>query len=344
MPDIYDIAMGFRAALLSRERAAAVRLVKAYGVAYKRIQGQLEKLLTEMAKKRAAGETIDPAWLFQQERYRALLNQVTTEVAKFADVANSAITEQQRQSVNAAIKNTRQLITSADAASISGSFNQVPFRAVENLVGFLGDGSPLNSLLGQLAPSARAKVESGLIEGISAGFGPRKIASRMKDALGGNLKRALTISRTETARAYREASHRTYQQNADVLQGWVWVAALSRRTCAACIALHGTIHPVTERMASHVNCRCVAIPALIGEPLPVERGVDWFADQPADTQAEILDSPEAVKAYRGGKLRLEDFVGRRDDMRWGSSYFQLGLARAQNGEGRFPTSNSLPIF
>ena len=99
-----------------------------------------------------------------------------------------------------------------------------------------------------------------------------------KEELAGNLTRALRISRTETLRAYREATHRTYQQNSDVIEGWYWLASLSSsgRTCAARIALHGTFHANDERMKTQVNCRCAQLPAVIGQPSPIKQsGSEW---------------------------------------------------------------------
>ena len=337
MSDIYELALEYKAALLKRERAAAVRLVKAYGLSYDRLRKQLDLLIEQMKLARKRGEPIDPNWLFRQERYFALLNDVVREMAKFADVAGSTITGEQRAAVKAALNDSqRLLLASAEASTITAAFNRVPVVAVENLVGFLSDGSPLSTLLGQFGSIGRQQVESALIQGVALGHGPRKIASGMKKALGGNLARALTISRTETARAYNEASHQTYQQNADVLQGWQWLAALNSRTCAACIALHGSVHPVTERMATHVNCRCTQVPVLIGEELPLTRGAKWFQSQSATVQRDVLGSEAAYQAFKSKKLSLEDFVGRKDNPRWGASFYQLSVKRALNKEARFP--------
>src|SRR4030095_12680785 len=121
------------------------------------------------------------------------------------------------------------------------------------------------------------------------GRGPRAVAQEIREGLNGNLTRALKIARTETIRAYREASHRTHQENSDVLEGWIWLSALNSRTCRACIALHGTFHTLDERLKGHVNCRCSQIPAVKGVGLGIEKGVEWFRKQPAAVQKDILD-------------------------------------------------------
>jgi SPP1 gp7 family putative phage head morphogenesis protein len=340
MPDIYDLGQEFKRELLQKERTAALRLVSAYGTAYARLAKQLDRLLAQIADARAKGETIDAGWLYRQERYFTLLNQIATEMAKFADVAGEIITKEQKAAAKTALDDSAKLMKASaeDLPTIQGTFNRLPVAAVESLAGFLSDGSPLNTLLSQLGPSAQQKVQSLLIEAVANGRGPRDIAREMKKSLGGNLARALAISRTETARAYNEATHRQYQANSDVLEGWEWLATLNGRTCAACIALHGTFHETSERMANHVNCRCAMIPKTIGSPARLEPGAEWFAKQPEKTQRSIFDNDQSFEAYKAGELKLEDFVGRKDSAQWGASYYQLSYKRAAAGEGRFPTS------
>jgi SPP1 gp7 family putative phage head morphogenesis protein len=337
--NIYDVAQSFRKALLKREREAATRLVKAYGSAYERLSAQLKILTDQIEKARAAGEMVSEAWLLRQERYRALLGQVIKEIGKFADLAGSVITAEQRRAVNQALQDSERLLLSAIEQApegISTEFNRVNKGAVENLVGFLGDGSPLKSLLDELPRDAAAKVSRGLTDGIIRGRNPKAIAREIRAGLNGNLTRALRIARTETLRAYREASHQTYQENSDVLEGWIWLSALGSRSCIACIALHGTFHLLDERMKSHISCRCTQVPAVKGQDLGIQKGTDWFKKQLAKVQREIFDQEDKYKAYKAGKVKLEDFVSLRRSPEWGDSYQVLSLDRALNKEGRFP--------
>src|SRR5690242_2420372 len=69
--------------------------------------------------------------------------------------------------------------------------------------------------------------------------------------------------------------------NLHTIGNWYLANGIIAHNCAACIALHGTIHRLDERMASHPNCRCTAVPHLKGEPVPIASGVDWFRDQKA---------------------------------------------------------------
>jgi hypothetical protein len=151
VPDILDIVDQFRAALLRKERKAAVRLVNAYGLAWQRLERELSKLTRQIAEARERGETVNQLWLARQERYFALLQQVGAEMAKFADVAAVTITKQQKSAAKAGLSDSVALMeAAAESAGVSTAFNRLPVAAVENIVGTLGDGSPLCSLLGQL--------------------------------------------------------------------------------------------------------------------------------------------------------------------------------------------------
>lgn len=244
MADIFEIAEGFRAALLKNERAAAVRLVKAYGAAWNRISADLAKLNKQIDAARSRGEVVDQWWLIRQERYRSLLDQITREMSRFADFAESQITAEQRRAIAAARNDAQRLMIAAVGEApeaIAPNFNRLPASAVENLAGFLSNGSPLNRLLGEFAPSARQQIEQGLMSAIAQGWGARKTATAIRKALGGNLVRALRIARTETIRAYRETTHRVFQANADVMDGWYWLSARNRRTCFPAGALITTL-------------------------------------------------------------------------------------------------------
>jgi SPP1 gp7 family putative phage head morphogenesis protein len=336
MPNLYRTAQEFKRALLQRERKAAMRMIRIYGRAYIRIAAQLQLLMADIQEARAAGEMVNPGWLMRQQRFTALLVQVTREIGGFAEQANGSVIVEQRRAIDTALRDSQALLkVAAEEATIGATFNTINKSAVENLVGSLGDGSPLKLLFDELPRNARRIVERGLVEGVILGHNPRQIAREIRNGLGGNLSRALTIARTEVLRAYREASHETYEANADIVEGWYWVASLSERTCVACIALHGTFHPLTEVMESHPNCRCVAVPGFEDQGRPVQKGATWFRQQSADVKREILDTPGAFEAYRAGKVGIEDFVGRKRS-EWGDNYYALSLKRALAGEARFP--------
>lgn len=331
MATIFSIADQFKRDLLRSDRGSAMEIVRAYGEIWARLKTKIDSLTAKIESARANGVTVSQSWLIQGDRLQSLLRQVESEIAGFSQFAAGKITVQQLQAVHNGAISTNAMISEGlknRDAEILSSFSRLNSQAVQAIVGFATDGSPLTDLLKTMVPEASTAVRSALVQGVALGYNPAKIARQIRDELGGSLTRALTIGRTETLRAYRESSFQTYQDNDDVLDGWTWVAALGPRTCAMCIAMHGTIHKPSERMYSHPNCRCVMVPLIKGRTGPsIQSGSTWFNNADEATQLHILGA-SAFDAFQSGKISLEDLIGTSDSARWGPSRFVLSLSQA----------------
>ncbi len=331
MPDIFDVAEQHRRALLQRERRSASEMVRAYGEAWKRIKQRLDDLTQQIEQARGRGEEISPSWLFQYERLQSLQRQVEAEIREFARFAEQRIIAEQAEAVRAAQEHAEQLVLAGLGEPPPGvivTFARLPTQALTDLVGFLQDGSPLRDLLDELGPDASKAVRDALIGGLATGQGPATIARQVRQALGGNMVRALTIARTEVLRAYRESSRRSYQANSDVVKGWVWHSALGPRTCPACWAMHGSFHRLDERLDDHPRGRCSMVPLtkswreLGFKDVPetrvqVEKGTDLFEKLTGVEKEKILGKA-GFQAYKAGAVKLEDFVGRKRSREWGT--------------------------
>lgn len=338
MTDIDEIADRFRAELLQRERQAASELVRAYGIVWQRVKQMLDDVTQQIALARARGEEVDELWLLQRERLQLLQRRVEAEIREFARFAEARIVSEQAAAVLSAQEHAEQLLRAAIGpapAGVTVTFDRLPSGAVQELVGVLRDGSPLRELLDELGPEASQQVRQALITGVATGQHPTQIAWQVRQALGGNLVRALTIARTEVLRAYRESSRLVYEANRDVVEGWIWHSAANRRTCAFCWSMHGTFHPLQERMATHPRCRCAMVPAtkswrdLGFRDAPESRakvtpGPELFARLPEDQQRAIL-GPSKFAAYQAGAISLEDLRGFRRDPRWGRVGYERSL-------------------
>lgn len=319
MPDIYETSQAFRARLLRRERQTVTEIRKAYKVAERRLLVELASLTAQIEQAIERGETVNPSWLFRQERYQALLFQIQREIGIIARRADRRITAAQGDAVTMAVSDAASLTV---AQAVTVDFNRLNKAAVEHLVGNLSDGSPLSSLLNDLPRQARTAVSDALIQGVTLGWNPRKTARAFRAALGGNRARAERLSRTETIRAYREATRSSYQENADIISGWRWTASKSARTCLACLSKDGTIYPLNKPMAQHPNCRCQLVCVLIDAPLPdIETGAAWFERQPDSVKAQMMPKI-AFDAYKEGSITLKDFEGHKHHPRWGESVYQ----------------------
>lgn len=324
-------AAEFRAALLRRDEAALKRLMAAYQPVYQRIQARVAALTAQIAEATARGETVRPSWLRARGRLETLQRQIVAEWARYADVAEQVISDAQRAAVEAAAAEAYQLTLAALAdagVAVGADLVRLPTAAVQELVGVLGDGSPLRGLLDALGAHAAQEVADALVHAVAVGRNPRQTARDIRAALGGDLNRALRIARTEQLRAYRSASLQSYQANSDIVRGWQWRASPSRRTCPVCLAMDGTEHPLEEPFGSHPACRCTPVPLLRNQPAPPhETGAEWFARQDEATQRAMLGAGK-FDLYRTKQITLQDLVGTKDDARWGRSVYERSIKAA----------------
>ena len=337
-PDIIRVNKQFQADLLQRERAAASQMVRFYGESWQRIRHSLDDLTAKIEAAKAQGKEIGPSWLFQENRLKLLQAQTEAEINHFAQYAERSIIQQQQEAVTAAQSHAQQLMLTGLGEAPPGAtvtFAQLPTEAMNNLIGFSSDGSPLGDLLNSFGPEAGQSIRTALIAGVALGQNPRVIARSVRGAMGGNLARALTTARTEVLRSYREASRQTYEANSDIVKAWIRHEACDQRTCAFCFALHGKEYKLSEPFATHPACRGTLAPKTVSwadlgfkeipeTSLKVESGPSRFEKLPESTQEHVLGKA-AFQAYKAGAVKLSDFVGWKRDKRWGKSGYAKSL-------------------
>ena len=263
MPTIYDVEQAFQKRLLKQERRASSQMVRAYQSAWKRLREQIGKLQAEYDKAISEGETVSSNWWYKQQRARELERQIAEELNKFSAWSEKVVSQEQSKVITETLNHTDDMMLLGlpeRAARLNISFNRINPRAIEAIVGTTSQNSPLFRLFTKLSIEGAQSAINALRNGIALGWNPRKTARLIRNALGTALNRALTIARTETLRAQRIAANENYRANDGVVKGWRWSASLDGRTCPSCYAMHGTIHPLSETMESHVNCRCTSIP------------------------------------------------------------------------------------
>lgn len=324
----------YRRRLLAADRLAAREMVRVYADLERVIRSELTELTNLITRARAAGETVNQSWLFQQSRYRNLLQQTAEAYAQASRIASGTVTRTQTAAVTLGEEAAEQLVRSLAPPQIPLSWSRLPIGAVESFAGFASDGSPLSRLFDSLGPEASANIRRSLLRGIGLGHNPTRIARDIRRDVGLSLTRALTISRTEVLRSYRQAQSDSYAANKDILRTKIWHSALDERSCVVCISQHGSEWPLDAIMETHPRCRCSWVPVTktweqlgysgIADTNPaIEQGPAWFDRLPIEKQAAIL-GPGRQAAYAEG-LRLEEMVGRRVSRRWGPTRYVLPL-------------------
>lgn len=326
-----------RAARLAADTRLARKLTGGYRGSWQKIRAQLNILLAdiEVAKKR--GDTIDQGWLARRGHVETLSRSAVAETRVFVEFAKRTISPAVMDAYRAGAIDAEMLVRSSLPPGLPWT-PALPVDETVRIAQAMRPGLPLGNLLDELPGPAAQAARDTLIQGVALGHGTRRIAADMRDAFGGDLVRALRISRTETIGAYRRSALARYQSASNVVAEWVWVAALNARTCAACIAQHGSIHPLDEAFASHPVCRCSPAPrtrswAELGfEGIPetridVESGETWFARQPAAFQKQIL-GPGKHTAYVEGRIKLADLVEPTVSPVWGAGMRERSLRSA----------------
>lgn len=233
---------------------------------------------------------------------------------------------------------TSQLPTGEAAAALRASLIRADPAQIAAIVA--RTTQQVTSFASTMTDIGVAAIRSELIYGVQLGFGPRKTAGRMFDGVrmvedlhrvfNFTLNRALVISRTETLDAHRAAAALGQQANADVLQGWMWLAQLDTRTCPSCWSQSGSIHPLSESGPDdHQQGRCARMPVAkpwkelgfaIPEPPPVVPDAqEVFAGLSEAEQVAIMGK-QRLAMLQDGRLSWDELSLRRTTPGWRDSY------------------------
>lgn len=321
--DIYALAQQHRSEILARDAAALNRVTAAYLPIYNHLQFELRQLTATIEQATRDGQRISKAWLVRQQRYQSLLAQIAAQIDRYAQgFVVPTLTAEQRAAVSLAQMHAAQALAS-QTPSAPTSFNRLPVGAIEQFIGFAGNGTPLNKLLKTHGRDVAIQARETLLNGIATGQGIAKTSKEVAGILDRPRWEAARLVRTETLRSYRSASLEIYKSAG--VTTWIWLSSKSARTCASCLFLDGKEFPIDKPMPAHPSCRCSVVAKLDNMPAR-QTGEQWFANQSAEVQAKVL-GVNGAKAYRDG-LPLSAFVGIRRSKQWGESRVQVGLAEA----------------
>lgn len=328
----------YRAQLLQHEMQAERVLNEAHLHTLASIQPALDKLYKQIADAQQDGDKISPSWLYEQHRLETLKQLITHQVDQYGALAQMQAGQLQHMGIELGLQSGQQQLKATVPPGVSWSFGTPSTSAIADLVGSTQAGSPLATLFSGFGQEAADAAGKALITGLSLGDNPRMVAALVQQALSISRNRALTISRTEMLRAYRSSNLATYQANSDVVDQWRWDCAKSLRTCAACLAMDGTLHDLSEDMEAHVCCRCAMTPVtkswsdLLG-PLGIdtsnlpddssgddsETGADWLDNQDEAVQQKILGAK--YDGWKSGDFTLLDMVGHKYSQDYGGSVY-----------------------
>lgn len=286
--------------LLSLEQRRQLAVLTEFEKIQRRLDLEILDLLERIEKQRRIDGNADPGLLIQKARLNELLDAITEEIHKSSQKLAGLTTSAQSSAIDVAKSQA------AATPQLQGNLFFFDSDATRELIGIAGDGNPLAVHFAKIAKPARQAMFDALFFGIAAGKPNPFVAREIRDAIGGTAAQAMTIVRTETNRAYREASRKFYADTPAV-KGWRWLAAIEATPppCPICWALHGRIFATKTKFGTHPNCRCTMVPVFDVKEAFVT-GPQLFADlNPA--QQKIILGPRRLELYMQG-AELRDFI------------------------------------
>jgi SPP1 gp7 family putative phage head morphogenesis protein len=338
-PEILKISDTYREALRRGEASAMREMAASYGRLATDLASRAADLAREIERMREAGEAVPPWRIGQLERYKELMAQAETELGRLGDEGAEVIEGLQRDGIRLGTDMADEQVTALIPPEIRIAFNRLPAEALESLVGFLQDGSPLARLLQDLGEDTARRIGELLQQGLGLGWNPRKVAAAIRREVGMALSRSMRIARTEMLRAWRRSSIENYRNQGNLIIGYRRCAQADDRTCIACLLMDGHLYQTEEEFTDHVQGRCAVIPvtrswADLGfQGIPDtnaewELGRDWFEGQDEATQRSIIGNA-LYDAWKSGDIALDDMATLHTSREWGDSWQQSSLKGAQ---------------
>jgi hypothetical protein len=244
------------------------------------------------------------------KQWGALLAVVAAEMANFAAIGRDAAGDAQGAAILLGATAARDMAVATagnGGVVILGVWNQPDPAALETLINYV-DGAAMRAKFAAFGENAAKNLADLVLAGVANGFNPRRIASLMSGWFNVPYTWAETMARTAQLWSYRSATHAAYRANPDVVEGWLWQAALDLRTCLSCIQQHGTRHPIDEVLNDHHRGRCTPVPIVKGTQwwIDFENGPYWFDQQPVSMQRAIMGE-SMWRAYQAGAVGWGDF-------------------------------------
>lgn len=315
---MYRTAQRFRSKLIKHENSAVRQTTLLYDTALYRLQDDLRKFDERIARQLANGEPQTAVQAMMRTRLLILIDETEDRLSRLAKPAADATTDAQRSAVRAVNAARNEIV-------LGTSFAALDEDAIETFVGFSSGRTPLAELFKNVAKQSAEHLRMTLVTGLARGTNPVQVVRELMGVANISRSRAETIARTEMLRAAREAQRTIYANN-DVMF-YQRVATQDARVCLGCLALSGTIHPTSDLMPSHPNCRCVMVPMVPGvatiDHATILQGLD-------EDEKRTIFGAKRWELYNNG-TPIADMVGVRNNAEWGPSTYIVPLRRLGGG-------------
>jgi len=287
-----------RGSLNSVQRAAILRIVNSYKSTTRYLDSDIDLLIKELT-----GGQLSVADVQKLKAYKRLMSNTEEALKEFSSYLGVDMRNEMSKMASLGMSDAFALIlTQGDVLRgvLNRGANDAQLRA---LINYLDPGKPLYKRLQQYGQYNAEYISKMIFDGVRGGYNPITIGRSIRDAFGMGLTDAMRMMRTVQIYSYRDASHLNYQNNRDVVTGWIWYAKLDGLTCLSCLSMHGTFHSVDETLNDHHNGRCVPVPVTrLSDPFIKDgEGKSWFESQPEGVQKQMMGAGK-YDAWKAGKF------------------------------------------
>ncbi len=244
-------------ALTAKKRREVERQIRRYYTKLsKKVIEEYESLYNQVLLKKAAGETISPATLYQMDKYWSMQGQIRQRLrstgAHFQSMLSKIFEIVYRDSY--------------DAITIKGltAFRTIDDNAVQQVLNqiWTSDGKSWSERIWKDMTLLQETLEEGLLECVATGKKTSDLKKILQDKFSVSYNRADTLVRTEMAHIQTEAAKKRYSDYG-IEQVEIW-ADPDERTCPVCEKLHKKKYPVNALVPipAHPRCRCCVVPVV----------------------------------------------------------------------------------
>lgn len=313
-PQVIRVLNNYRIAIDGRDEIMTANLADHWLRVERQLEAEINWMAQELAQRMGDGDPVTDQIIMRMDRYKRLQRQVEAEIAKYNTEAAAIIAQTQETMIALGIDAAQAAIIAQTDPFFA--FNRINVPAVQNMVGLAGDGSPLLSLLQNSYGDASAGILNAMIDGVAHGLGASQIAQNMTEGMAMGLERALLIARTETMRAYRQASLQQYRDSG-VVSGFQRLVKKST-ACLACLMLDGQEFKLEDDFSDHPRGKCQCLAIIPGVTNKWEKGEDWFNNLPPEKQMEMMGK-DRYEAWKRGDFELKDLSKMAHSDVWGDS-------------------------
>ena len=331
--DSAALALEVRAANQRTLAGHDAELLRRWLELWARLEPELVDAVAEVLATSKTGR-VRPSRLIKAKRVAQALKHAHSEVAGIVEEYSAVVIPELPAQVKAMLEVHEQITAmQLPPGGVGYSFDQLNEGALNQIVARSTEQITATHMA--LPAMVDEALKASLTRGIAVGENPaetaRRIVNQAKGRFTGGMARATMIARTEMLDAQRTAAAQWEKNNSQILDGWVWVCALDKRSCPSCVAMHGSVHPVDEQGPNdHQNGRCARVPKTktwqeLGykagkDTRPViPTGEDLFNNMSETEQNQLIGATRA-NLVRTGRIQFADLTELRETPGWRPSH------------------------